>query len=79
MQFEGKGTDFNVGRRLNPTLKKCRICLKEKFHILYKAEGASLKRRSEVFYTCRHRKMNLLVNVKTWAIPIFSIDYGKAF
>ena len=44
--LKDKGMDFNFGWRLNATLKKCRICLKEKFRILYKAEGASLNRRS---------------------------------
>ena len=49
----------------NPTTKKCRICLKEKFHILYKADGASLNKRSEIFNTCRHRTQKLLENAKT--------------
>ena len=43
----------------NSTTKKCRICLKEKLHILYKREGATLNRRSEIFNTCRHRTKNL--------------------
>ena len=49
----------------NPTTKQCRICLKEKFHILYKPDGASLNKRSEIFNTCRHRRQKLLENMKT--------------
>ena len=49
----------------NPTTKKCRICLKEKYHILYKSEGASLNKRLEIFNSCRHRNQKLLGNTKT--------------
>ena len=52
--------------KFNPTTKKCRICLKEKFHILYNRTGASLNKRSEIFNSCRHRDSGLLVKFKTW-------------
>ena len=54
-----KGADFN------PTSKKCGICLKEKFYIMYDRGGSSLNKREEVFNTCRHRKQKLLMNVTT--------------
>ena len=54
-----RGTDFN------PLTKKCRICLKEKYFIMYHRDGSSLNKRSEVFNTCRHRRSKLLENVKT--------------
>ena len=44
----------------NSTTKKARICLKEKLHILYKREGATLNRRGEIFNSCRHRNKNFL-------------------
>ena len=53
------------GTPYNPTSKKCRICLKEKHWILYKAEGATLNRRSEIFNSCTHRNKNLLSKWKT--------------
>ena len=40
----------------NPITRKCRLCLKEKYHIIYNKEGATLNERSELFSTCRHRK-----------------------
>ena len=46
----------------NPTTGKCRLCIKEKFNIIFKPEGASLNKRSELFSTCRHRKQKLLIN-----------------
>ena len=66
-----EGRDFQVSWRLkdrgtsyNSTTKKCRICLKEKLHILYKPEGATLNRRSEIFGSCSHKMSNLLSKVK---------------
>ena len=47
----------------NPTTRKCRLCLKEKYHIMFSRDGASLNERSEVFSTCRHRLKDLLSSV----------------
>ena len=76
--LKDNGKSFTVSWKLkdratsyNPTTKKCRICLKEKYHILYKADGASLNKRSEIFNTCRHRITKLLINVKTWVAYFF--------
>ena len=70
--LKDRGVSYDVSWRLkerstafNPTTKKCRICLKEKYHILYKRDGASLNKRSEIFNTCRHRRQKLLDNMKT--------------
>ena len=70
--LKDRGVGYDVSWKLkdrstaySPVTKKCRICLKEKFHILYKRDGASLNKRSEIFNTCRHRKQKLLDNMKT--------------
>ena len=54
-----------IGRapKFSPITKKCRLCIKEKYHIIFQPEGASLNKRSELFSTCRHRLRDLLVNV----------------
>ena len=44
----------------NPITKKCRLCLLEKFYIIFKPEKASLNKRSELFNTCRHRNQKIL-------------------
>ena len=46
----------------NPVSRKCRLCLREKYYIIFEPEGASLNQRSELFSTCRHRLSKLLVN-----------------
>ena len=48
----------------NPTTRKCRVCLKEKSHILYNQMGSTLNKRNEIYNTCMHRKQKLLVKVK---------------
>jgi hypothetical protein len=48
-----------------PITKKWRLCLKEKYHIMYSPTSSKLNKRNEIFSTCRHRKQKLLINVKT--------------
>ena len=48
----------------NPSNKKCRLCLTEKYHITFTPEGATLNSRNEMFATCRHRKKLLVDNIK---------------
>ena len=49
-----RGSDFN------PATGICRVCLLEKFFIMFKPEGASLNQRSEFFTHCRHYAKFLL-------------------
>ena len=58
-KLKDRATDFN------PVTKNFRVCLKEKYHIMYKTDGSTLNSRSEVFNTCRHRKQKLLEKAKT--------------
>ena len=46
----------------NPSNRTCRLCLQEKFHIMFHPEGATLNSRSEFYSTCRHRLKPLLGN-----------------
>ena len=62
-------TDFKIDWKIverstpyNPITQKCRVCLKEKFYIMYDEPGSTLNKRQEVFNTCRHRKKKLLDN-----------------
>ena len=50
------------GQSFNPTSKQCILCLKEKFFIMFRPEGATLNDRNELFATCRHRLKPLLAN-----------------
>ena len=46
----------------NPTSRKCRLCLKEIYYIIFRPDSASLNKKHELFNTCRHRTQKLLVN-----------------
>ena len=48
----------------NPVSRKCRLCLKEIYYIMFKPESASLNKRKELFNTCRHRTQKLLSKSK---------------
>ena len=59
-----EGTDFTITWDLlekkqagyNITSKSCRLCLLEKFHILFTPGAATLNKRRELFTSCRHRR-----------------------
>ena len=70
-ELKDKGVDFTIswkildrGPTFNPVSKKCILCLKEKYFIMYHAENSTLNKRNEVFNTCRHRRQSLLEKVK---------------
>ena len=70
-ELKNKNINYNIkwkavdrAARFNPVTKKCRLCLKEKYYIIFQPEGAKLNRRSELYSTCRHRKKDLLSNVE---------------
>ena len=68
-KLKDAGTNYDTSwsiiekaREFNPTTRKCTLCLKEKYHIIFQPSGATLNSRSELFSTCRHRLDKLLVN-----------------
>jgi hypothetical protein len=62
-KFELSWKIIDRGKKFNPSNRKCNLCLKEKYHIIFQPSGASLNKRSELFSTCRHRCQQLLANV----------------
>ena len=62
-KFDLKWRIIDRGKKFNPFSRKCNLCLKEKYHIIFQPSGASLNKRSELFSTCRHRWQQLLENV----------------
>ena len=63
------------GRPYNPKTRKCSLCTKEKFYIMFEPDGANLNQRSELFSTCRHRTQDLLCNLKSWLSFSFLVFY----
>ena len=46
----------------NSSSKRCNLCLKEKFLIIYRPDLSSLNKRNELVSSCRHRNKALLHN-----------------
>ena len=63
--FDVKWDFIDRATTFNPITRKCRLCLKEKFHIMYNPDASTLNKRQEIFSTCRHRTQKLLINAKT--------------
>ena len=53
-----------IGRAqaFNPTSRICRLCLLEKYFIMFRKDGASLNKNTEFYTSCMHRKTKLIVN-----------------
>ena len=64
-EFKIQWSIIDRGKPYNPKTRKCSLCTKEKFHIMFDPDGASLNQRSELYSTCRHRTQDLLCNLKT--------------
>ena len=68
-KLKEEGKNFNVKWEImdrapthNPTSRKCRLCLKEIYYIIFRPDSASLNSRNKLFSTCRHRTQKLLIN-----------------
>ena len=53
---------IDKGKTFNPITGVCRLCLKEKFHILNNPDASTLNSREEVFTPCQHKHKFLLKN-----------------
>ena len=69
--LKSKNKDFDIkwsvidrAKDYNPATKKCRLCLKEKFYIIFQPDGATLNLRSELFSSCRHKIWKTLSKLK---------------
>ena len=67
--LQDKQEDFDINWRVidrarvfNPINRRCGLCTKEKYYIIFQPEGATLNQRSELYSTCRHRLRELLAN-----------------
>ena len=60
--FELSWSIIDRANDFDPPTRKCRLCLKEKYYIIFQPDGATLNQRSELFATCRHRLRQTLAN-----------------
>ena len=66
-KLKDKGSPFTITWQIlsrassfNPSSGLCRLCLKEKFYIMFKPATATLNKRNEIYASCRHRTSKLL-------------------
>ena len=52
-------------KSFNPVTGVCRLCLMEKYYILFHPEGATLNSRDEIYGFCKHKSKFLLSKTKT--------------
>ena len=71
-KLKDKGSPFTVTWQIlcrassfNPSSGLCRLCLKEKFLIMFQPATASLNKRNEIYASCRHRASKLLAKAKS--------------
>ena len=62
VQYNLEWSILGKARGFNPVSRICRLCLLEKYFILYKPECATLNSRDEFFTPCRHRWKHVLKN-----------------
>ena len=67
--LKDKNIDYSIkwrivarGRAYTASTKSCRLCIKEKYFIIFKPQMATLNIRNELGSECRHRKKHLLCN-----------------
>ena len=65
IKYEIKWELVNRGADFNPSSRKCRLCNKEKYYIIFQPDGTNLNFRSELFNSCCHRKRLLISKIKT--------------
>ena len=68
-KLKDKGIKYSLSWKLidraqtfNPSTNKCRLCLTEKYHLMFNKEGATLNQRSEFYTACRHMTRKLISN-----------------
>ena len=52
------------GKPYSPDHNVCQLCIKEKFHIIYRPEMATINSRKGIFNSCIHKKSALLIKIE---------------
>ena len=60
--FKIDGKILDRAQPYNLTTKMCRLCLTEKYHLMYSGNCSTLNNRTEFYSTCRHKKGKLISN-----------------
>ena len=65
VQYRLEWKIIRKAKSYNPVTGNCRLCLLEKYCIMYNWKDATLNSRDEIFVPCRHKKSFLLSKTKT--------------
>ena len=67
-RLKKKNINYSISWRIldrgvpySPVAGKCDLCIKEKYYIMFRPEGADINCRQEVFSACSHKKSKLLI------------------
>ena len=60
--FDLSWSIIDRAKNFNPATRKCNLCIKEKYYIIFHHQGATLNERSELYSTYRHRLKQTLAN-----------------
>ena len=63
-QFDISWRIIDRGPLWSNVTRRCLLCDKEKFYILFRPDIAQLNKRNELWTTCRHKKLALLIKPK---------------
>ena len=67
------------GRIFNPVTRVCRLCLKEKWHIMHNPDACSLNSRTEIFNSCPHKRWFTFQYASLWIFFFLGIFYQSNF
>ena len=70
LSLKDQGIDYSITFKqvarapaYNPVYGVCRLCLKEKFYIMFEPDGASINCKSEFYLKCMHKVNHLLCDI----------------
>ena len=69
IQYSLKFKQLAKAPAFNPVTNICRLCLTEKYFLMFKSGGANINHRSEFFSACRHKAKLLLFAPEKKARP----------
>ena len=66
--FNIKWKFIDRGTLFNPVTMRCNLCLKEKYHLIFRTDSFKINTRNEFGATCRHIRPHIIENFKPQGI-----------
>ena len=71
VQYSLKWKVLGRAKAFNPVTGVCRLCLLEKYYIMFNPKEATLNSRDEIYGFCKHKRKFLMSTAKTWKFGFF--------